>query len=185
MVMPVTALWIIWRRSADYLDDNKRVFGLAMLTLVPFFNFWALKFNVNTILMPLWAVTRFFLLRSYRTRGTGLGALAGAAAGARVLAKYWSLGLLAAFAVAAAIDLLRAGYFRSPAPWISAAVALIVIAPHLVRLVRNDYAPPRILQPVASKLARAGAVFISFADKMRCFPRMKGQVRMPRLALAR
>jgi hypothetical protein len=37
MLIPVTALWIIWHLSADYLDDNKRVFGLAMLTLVPFF----------------------------------------------------------------------------------------------------------------------------------------------------
>ena len=53
MLMPTLTLWIVWRLSADYLDIEKRVFGLALLTLVPFFNFHALKFNVNTVLMPL------------------------------------------------------------------------------------------------------------------------------------
>jgi hypothetical protein len=89
--------------------------GWRCLRWCHFFNFWALKFNVNTILMPLWAAMMFFLLRSYRTRGAGLAALAGPAVGACVLAKYWSLVLLATFAVTAAIDLRRAGYSRSPA----------------------------------------------------------------------
>ena len=52
MAMPTLTLWIVWRLSADYLDAEKRVAGLALLMLVPFFNFHALKFNVNTVLMP-------------------------------------------------------------------------------------------------------------------------------------
>jgi hypothetical protein len=84
---------------------------------------------VNTILMPLWAATMFFLLRSCRTRGTGLAALAGAAVGACVLAKYWSLVLLASgyrsnrFASCRLFPFSRTMYF-------SAVVALIVIAAH-------------------------------------------------------
>src|SRR5262245_50787068 len=39
------ALWIAWRLAARFLDGDKRVVGLALLTLVPFFNFHALKFN--------------------------------------------------------------------------------------------------------------------------------------------
>jgi hypothetical protein len=52
MLMPTIALWIVWRLSADYLDIEKRVAGLALLMFVPFFNFHALKFNVNTVLRP-------------------------------------------------------------------------------------------------------------------------------------
>ena len=70
MLMPAIALWIVWRLSADYLDIEKRVIGLALLMLVPFFNFHALKFNVNTVLMPLWAATTLWFLRSYQTRST-------------------------------------------------------------------------------------------------------------------
>ena len=58
------ALWIAWRLSARYLDGERRVIGLALLTLVPFFNFHALKFNSNSVLMPLWAATTLFFLRS-------------------------------------------------------------------------------------------------------------------------
>ena len=141
MLMPVTALWIVWRLSADYLDDRKRVLGLAVLTLVPFFNFHALKFNVNTVLMPLWAAAIFFFLRSYRTRGAAYAALAGAAAGACMLGKYWSVFLLAALVIAALSDSRRAAYFRSGAPWISAAAGLVVISPNLVWLAQNDFTP--------------------------------------------
>ena len=55
MLMPTSALWIVWRLSADYLEIENRVAGLALLMLVPFFNFHALKFNVNTVLITAWA----------------------------------------------------------------------------------------------------------------------------------
>ena len=73
MLMPAVTLWIVWRMSADYLDADKRIVGIALLTFVPFFNFHALKFNVNTVLLPLWAATTWFFLMSVRTRGTLLG----------------------------------------------------------------------------------------------------------------
>ena len=141
MLMPVAALWIAWRLSADYLDIQKRVFGLALLTLVPFFNFHALKYNVNTVLMPLWAATALCFLRSYRMRHAGYAALAGLAAAACMYGKYWSIFLLAGLLIAALIDRRRAAYFRSPAPWITIAVGALALAPHLVWLVHNDFAP--------------------------------------------
>ena len=141
MLMPAIALWIVWRLSADYLDIEKRVIGLALLTFIPFFNFHALKFNVNTVLMPLWAVTTFWFLRSYKTRSALYAALAGLGAAGCMLGKYWSVFLLAGLAVAALIDQRRAVYFRSAAPWITIAVGLAVLAPHLLWLYRHDFAP--------------------------------------------
>lgn len=143
MTMPATALWFAWRLSADYLDIEKRVVGLALLTLVPFFNFHALKFNVNTVLIPLWAMTTFWFLRSFETRSRVYAALAGAAAAGCMLGKYWSVFLLAGLALAALIDTRRAIYFRSGAPWITIAAGLIVLAPHVVWLVQHDFAPFR------------------------------------------
>jgi 4-amino-4-deoxy-L-arabinose transferase-like glycosyltransferase len=141
MLMPALALWIAWRLSADYLDIEKRVFGLALLTLVPFFNFHALKFNVNTVLMPLWAATTLWFLRSYTTRSGLYAALAGVGAAACMLGKYWSVFLLAGLAVAALIDSRRSVYFRSAAPWITVLAGAIVLTPHLVWLYQHDLAP--------------------------------------------
>jgi len=141
MLMPAIALWFYWRVSEDFLDIEKRVVGLALLTLIPFFNFHALKYNVNTVLMPLWAATTFWFLRSYRTRSTLYAALAGIGAAGCMLGKYWSVFLLAGLFVAALIDTRRGQYFRSWAPWITAAVGAAVLAPHVYWLVLNHFAP--------------------------------------------
>ena len=112
MLMPALTLWIVWQGSADYLDVEKRLAGLALLTLVPFFNFHALKYNVNTVLMPVWAATSFWFLRSYRTRSTLYAALAGIGAAACMLGKYWSVFLIAGLIVAALVDRRRPGWSR-------------------------------------------------------------------------
>ena len=139
MLMPTVALWIVWRLTADYLTIEKRVAGLALLMLVPFFNFHALKFNVNTVLLPAWAATTWWFLRSYKTHSALYAALAGAGAAACMLGKYWSVFLLAGLVVAALIDKRRTGYFRSAAPWITVAVGLAVLAPHLVWLYQHHF----------------------------------------------
>jgi hypothetical protein len=141
MLMPVAALWIAWRLMADTLHAEKRVAGLALLTLIPFFNFHALKYNVNTVLMPLWAATALWFLRSYRTRAPGAAALAGLTAALSMYGKYWSVFLIAGLVVAALVDRRRAAYFRSPAPWITVAVGLLVMAPHLSWLIDSHFAP--------------------------------------------
>ena len=141
ILMPAITLWVVWRLSADYLDIEKRIAGLALLMFVPFFNFHALKFNVNTVLMPLWAVTTFWFLRSYKTRSALYAALAGIGAAGCMLGKYWSVFLLAGLAIAALVDKRRALYFRSAAPWITVIVGLIAITPHLVWLAKNYQEP--------------------------------------------
>jgi 4-amino-4-deoxy-L-arabinose transferase-like glycosyltransferase len=141
MLMPTVALWFAWRLSADYLDVEKRVVALALLTLIPFFNFHALKFNVNTVLMPSWAMTTFWFLRSYKTRSRVYAVLAGVAAAACMLGKYWSVFLLVGLVVAALVDSRRAAYFRSAAPWLTVVAGLAILAPHLVWLLQHDFAP--------------------------------------------
>ncbi len=132
------ALWIIWRLSARFLDTEKRVVGLALLTLVPFFNFHALKFNVNTLLIPLWAATTLWFLRSFETRRLLDAALAGLFAALAMNTKYWSIFLLLGLGVAALADVRRAAYFRSGAPWVTIAVGAAAIAPHAAWLFAND-----------------------------------------------
>src|SRR6478609_2151633 len=134
-------LWIVWRLMARFVDGEKRVVGLALLTLVPFFNFHALKFNVNTVLMPLWAVTTLWFLRSFETRRPLDAALAGLAAAASMYGKYWSVFLLIGLGLAALADPRRAAYFRSAAPWVTVAVGALALAPHAAWLVTNDFAP--------------------------------------------
>jgi 4-amino-4-deoxy-L-arabinose transferase-like glycosyltransferase len=139
MLMPTLALWVAWRLSADYLDIDKRIVGLALLVIMPFYNFHALKYNANTLLMPAWAITTLAFLRSYRNRSAAYGALAGVGAAVSMLAKYWTVFLIAGLIAAALIDPRRRDYFRSAAPWSTVVVGFAVLCPHLVWLYQHDF----------------------------------------------
>ena len=58
-----------------------------------------------------------------------------------MLGKYYSVYLVASFVVAALAHPARWTYLKSPSPWISAAVGLLVLAPHIHWLVRSEFLP--------------------------------------------
>jgi hypothetical protein len=143
MATATAALWAAWKASATYLTAEKRAVGLALLSLVPFFSFHALKYNANSAMMPWWALTTWFFLRSFETRRTGVAALAGIAAAAAMLVKYWSIVLLAALAMAAIRDPRRRSYFWSPAPYVTMAAGAAALSPHIAWLYIHDFVPFR------------------------------------------
>src|SRR6185369_1207615 len=124
-------LWICWKLFGDWLDETKRVVALAMLALVPLYTFQALVYNANTAMMPVWAAATLFFLRAWKDRRPVDAALAGASAGASMLAKYWSVYLVAALALAPLLAPGRWRFLRSAVPWIAAGAGLLVLAPHL------------------------------------------------------
>jgi hypothetical protein len=149
--MAVVSLWVAFVVSTRYLDGRKSAVGLALLTLVPFFNFHALKFNANSAMMPWWALTTWFFLRSFEPPPyppplagegrVGVAALAGVAAAGAMLVKYWSVVLLAALAIGAISDSRRRLYFGSTAPYVTVGVGVAALSPHLVWLYLHHFAP--------------------------------------------
>jgi len=136
----VVSLGVAYVVSTRYLDGRKSAVGLALLTLVPFFNFHALKFNANSAMMPWWALTTWFFLRSFENRGLGFATLAGLAAAGAMLVKYWSVVLLVALAIGAISDSRRRLYFSSAAPYVTAVAGVVALSPHLVWLYSHHFA---------------------------------------------
>ncbi|MFZ0986763.1 MAG: glycosyltransferase family 39 protein, partial [Xanthobacteraceae bacterium] len=139
ILLATAALWIAWRLAGRYLPPEKRVLGLALLSLLPFYNFHALKYNASSVLTPFWAATTWWFLLSFETRRGGFAALAGFAAGAAMLGKYWSIFLLAGLGLAALGDPRRSAYFRSPAPWLTIAAGAAVLAPHVFWIATHGF----------------------------------------------
>jgi 4-amino-4-deoxy-L-arabinose transferase-like glycosyltransferase len=131
IVIVAVTLAITWRLLRDHLDRNRALFGLAALCLVPLYTFKAEEINANTAMMPFWAAALLFYLRARRRLGVVDALLAGAFAGFTVLAKYWAVYLLAGMAMASVIGAASGRFWRSPAPYLMAAGAAIVLAPHL------------------------------------------------------
>jgi len=124
-------LWICWKLFGDWLDETKRVVALAMLALVPLYTFQALVYNANTAMLPVWAAATLFFLRAWKDHRPADAALAGASAGASMLAKYWSVNLVIALVLAPLLTPGRWRFLRSAVPWIAAGAGLLVLAPHL------------------------------------------------------
>ena len=138
ILLAAIALFAAWKVSGRFLSGEKRVAGLALLMLVPFFNFHALKYNANAVMIPLWALATWAFVASFESRKPLPAALAGVAAAAAMLGKYWSIFLLLGLGLAALAHPSRRAYFRSPAPWITIAVGALALAPHVWWMVQNS-----------------------------------------------
>jgi len=126
---------------AEWLAREKLALVPFLLAIIPFYNFLGLKFDQNSTLIPLWALAMWAMLRALDRRHRGWAALAGIAAAAAMLVKYWSTFLLVALALAALMHPKRRDYFRSVAPWVTAGVFLVAVLPHVVWLFRENFPP--------------------------------------------
>ncbi len=136
-------VYLIARRT---LEGDKRLFVLLLLMLTPFYQFNAQRFASNQTLLSLWPIATYCFLRSFETRAVETrasiwAAAAGATAALTVLGKYFSVYLVAGFIAAALAHPRRRDYLRAPAPWISIAVGLTVLAPHVYWLVTTGFQP--------------------------------------------
>ncbi len=127
--------------AGEWLDGLKRAAVPFLLAVIPFYNFLGLKFDQNSALIPLWALTTWAFLRSLDTRRAGYAALAGILAAACMLSKYWSAFLLLALGLAVLFDRRRNAYFASAAPYVTALVGAAALAPHVYWLIREHFPP--------------------------------------------
>lgn len=164
-------LAITWRLLRDHLDKNRALLGLLALVLIPLYDIKTAILNANTVMIPFWAAASLFYLRARRGLRNVDAFLAGAFASLTVLGKYWALFLLAGMAVASVVGPGTRRFWRSSAPYVMAAGAAIVIAPHAWWFVSErggtSYAFMRdtvvVSQSFGAALARSGHYLISAA----------------------
>jgi len=136
-------LYFAFKLASEWLEREKLASVLFLLAVIPFYNFLGLKWDQNSILIPLWAIAMWALVRSLDTRKAGWAILCGAAAAASMLTKYWSVFLLFAMGITVLADPRIKAYFRSPAPYLTIITTALLLAPHIWWLVANDFPPIR------------------------------------------
>jgi 4-amino-4-deoxy-L-arabinose transferase-like glycosyltransferase len=136
-------LFSAWLLARRYLSIEKAAIALALLTFVPFYNFHAIRFNANSLQVALWPVAMLFFLRSLERQKIFDAVVAGILTAAALLTKYWAAFLILGFFAAACVHPRRSRYFRSVAPWVSALVAISLVAPHVHWLQAHDFWPLR------------------------------------------
>jgi hypothetical protein len=114
------------------------VAGLAM-AVSPVYGSLAIKFNANTVLLSCWPWAAYFFVRYMQTASRGSAAALGALAGICMLGKYFSVVLLATFALAACVvPAWRQRLWHPRILW-AVAAGLLVLAPHIGWVVTHDF----------------------------------------------
>jgi 4-amino-4-deoxy-L-arabinose transferase-like glycosyltransferase len=152
------ALAVSWRLLRDHLDKNRALFGLFALMLIPLYDVKAEVLNANNVMTPFWAAALLFYLRARRSLGSIDAVLAGAFASLTMLGKYWAVFLFVGIAAAALAGPGARRFWRSPTPYVMAAGAAIVIAPHVWWLLTQDRASVQFAESVINPVSFGAAL---------------------------
>jgi len=134
-------LWAVDLITRRFARGDKRLVVLLLLMLLPIYQLHAQRFNANAVLLSSWPLATYCFLRSFETRNAGWAVAAGLTAALAMLGKYYSVFLLASFAIAALCHRERRAYFTSRSPWIASVAGLIALAPHLYWLATTGAQP--------------------------------------------
>jgi Dolichyl-phosphate-mannose-protein mannosyltransferase len=106
-----------------------------------YFNYTAPKFNHDVMQLPFWALAGFAFRSGLRHGRLIDWLLLGLALGLALWAKYFVVVLAVPLALFLLADRDARRALATPGPWLALAAALVVMAPHLLWLVRNDFLP--------------------------------------------
>jgi len=106
-----------------------------------YFSYTAPKFNHDVIQLPFWALAGFAFRAGLRHGRIAAWLLLGFALGVTLWAKYFMVVLAVPLALFLLIDRDARRSLATPGPWLAVAAALVVMAPHLIWLMRNDFLP--------------------------------------------
>jgi 4-amino-4-deoxy-L-arabinose transferase-like glycosyltransferase len=128
------------------MGEAEAAIGTLLLVGVYYFSWPTPEFNHNVAQMPVWAACAYLFHRAVREDRLIVWLGLGAVAGAGLLVKYSTALLIAVMAFYLLGSRATRRRLLSPRPYAGAAVAALVVLPHLAWLVRNDFAPFRYLE---------------------------------------
>jgi len=137
----VTAFLLVWAMARRLVGPIGALLAVLIVDGLHYFNFTAAKFNHDVIQLPLWALAGYAYWRALRERRLIHWIALGAAVGLAVWAKYFVVVLALPLALFVVLDRQARASFATPGPYLAATVALVIMAPHLVWLVQNDFLP--------------------------------------------
>ncbi len=140
-VAVLAAFALVWVMSRQLVGAVGALVAVLFIDGLHYFTFTAPKFNHDVIQLPFWALTGFAYWAALRHGRTLHWLLLGLGVGMGLWAKYFFVVQVAPLVLFALLDRDARKVLLTPGPWIAAAIAFIVMTPHLLWLVQNDFLP--------------------------------------------
>jgi len=140
-IVVLAAFALVFATARPLVGAVGALVAVLIIDGLHYFNYTAPKFNHDVIQLPFWALAGFAFRAGLRRGRISDWLLLGFSLGMALWAKYFFVVLAASLALFLLIDRDARRVLARPGPWFAAAVALVVMTPHLVWLVRNDFLP--------------------------------------------
>jgi 4-amino-4-deoxy-L-arabinose transferase-like glycosyltransferase len=137
----VAAFALVFATARPLVGARGALVAVLIVDGLHYFHYTAAKFNHDVVELPLWALAGYAYHAGLRRGRTRDWILLGLAVGLALWAKYFVVVLAAPLALFLLLDRDARKALATPGPWIALAVALLVMAPHIVWLVQNDFLP--------------------------------------------
>jgi 4-amino-4-deoxy-L-arabinose transferase-like glycosyltransferase len=131
----------VWAMARPLIGPLGALLAVLILDGLHYLNYTSAKFNHDVIQLPFWGLAGFAFHRALRGGANKHWLLLGIAIGMSLWAKYFVVVLAAPLALFALLDRDARKCLVTPGPYLAIAAALLVMSPHLVWLVKNDFLP--------------------------------------------
>jgi 4-amino-4-deoxy-L-arabinose transferase-like glycosyltransferase len=130
---------VIFKLAKEFLkNETYALISVVLLEGIYFYNFTSPEFNVNVCQIPFWSLTVYFAWQSFKTDKIYNWLLFGLFAGLGVLSKYLFIYLLIGIKLFFIYHYIKKKNFNFNY-FIPVVIFLLVLSPHLIWLVENDY----------------------------------------------
>lgn len=137
----VTAFALVWDMARRLVGPIGALVVIFIVDGLHYFTFTAPKFNHDVVQLPFWALAGTSYWMALRRGRICHWLLLGFAIGMAFWSKYFVVVLAAPLALFILFDPDARKSLSTPGPYVAVAVALVVVAPHLVWLIQSDFLP--------------------------------------------
>lgn len=128
----------LWQLAKKILPLPYALLSILLLEGFQYYNIGAIDFNDNVLQLPLWALTALFFYKALDENKIHHWILLGVFSALAMLAKYYSGLLLISMFIFLLIPENRY-YFRQKGPYFAVGVFFILIFPHMLWLIQNNF----------------------------------------------
>lgn len=135
----IASLWAAFQIGKRMLPAAYALLAVLLLEGVQYYNFHAIDFNDNTLELGLWALTMLCFYDALSTQQKKHWLLTGIFAGLAMMAKYYTLALLAGMGLLLLSDRHARTCFKTAGPYLALMSFLVICTPHIVWLCSHDF----------------------------------------------
>lgn len=132
------SLFAVWQLGKKIMPPVYALVGVLLLEGIQYYNFHALDFNDNTLELGLWAGAIYFFYQAIHQKTRSAWLMTGILLGLGMMAKYYTLALIAALG----LYLLRKehrGQLATLPPYLGLAIFTLILIPHAIWLTEHQY----------------------------------------------